>query len=77
MRACAKMRCEGIAIASVGLRYAEKVVVMGDLPDLPDRNLLELCAIHTERMTPPFGWGLLDLRRVSPISDEVVRDLSA
>jgi hypothetical protein len=68
MRTCAKMRCAAEPVATVALRYAERKVVVEDL--LPDRdpNLLDLCREHAERMTPPLGWSVRDLRVLAAAS---------
>jgi hypothetical protein len=63
MRGCAKTGCEQPASASVGLRYGDRVVVVGDLAARFDPNLLELCGDHTARLTLPRGWLAEDRRR--------------
>lgn len=62
MRPCAKMRCEEPAAATVALRYAERVVWIRDLLPRRDPNLLDLCAGHADRLTPPLYWRRLDER---------------
>lgn len=62
MRQCAKMRCEEPAAATVALRYAERVVWIRDLLSRHDPNLLDLCAGHADRLTPPLNWRRLDER---------------
>jgi hypothetical protein len=62
MRGCAKNGCEELASASVGLRYEQRIVVVGDLQLRQDPNLLELCTVHADRMTPPRGWVTEDRR---------------
>ena len=57
------MRCEAEPITTVSLRYAEREVVIGDLLVEHDRNLLDLCRDHVERLTPPVGWTVHDARR--------------
>ena len=56
------MRCEADPAASVSLRYAAREVVIADLVVEPDPNLLDLCAEHVGRMTPPVGWTVQDER---------------
>ena len=63
MRTCAKMRCEGEAVASVAVRYADRTVVVGGLTPQHDPNLLDLCATHSRGLRPPRGWALVDARR--------------
>lgn len=62
MRVCAKMRCSTEAVATIGLSYEAKVVVVGDLSREPNPNLLDLCSEHVERLTPPIGWRMRDER---------------
>jgi hypothetical protein len=67
MRQCAKMRCEERAVATVALRYAERVVWIRDLIPQRDPNLLDLCLDHADRLTPPLRWRLLDERRAREV----------
>jgi Protein of unknown function (DUF3499) len=71
MRSCAKTGCRKPAAATIGIRYAARELVVADLIPQQDPNLMELCEDHTERMTPPFGWTLVDTRRV-PVVPGVV-----
>lgn len=64
MRTCAKMRCDAEPVATVSLRYVERRVLIGDLLAERDRNLLDLCREHVDRMTPPVGWSVDDSRIV-------------
>jgi hypothetical protein len=50
MRQCAKMRCEEHAVATVALRYAERVVWIRDLLPQHDPNLLDLCVEHANEV---------------------------
>lgn len=68
MRSCAKMRCDAEPVATVSLRYQERRVLIGDLLAERDRNLLDLCREHVDRMTPPVGW-LIEDSRVVTISE--------
>lgn len=56
------MRCASEPVATITLRYAEREVVIGDLLAERDRNLLDLCREHVERMTPPVGWSVIEQR---------------
>jgi hypothetical protein len=38
-------------------------VLVRDLLEDRDPNLLDLCRMHTEKLTAPFGWQLRDERR--------------
>jgi hypothetical protein len=68
MRACAKMRCGHEPIVTISLSYAEREVVVRDLVPERDPNLLDLCREHVDRMTPPVGWSVRDLRAAAPIA---------
>ncbi len=68
MRTCAKMRCGQEPIATVALVYTDRQVVITDLLSERDPNLLDLCAEHAERMTPPVGWVVDDRRTSAPIA---------
>lgn len=55
-------------MATVALVYAERQVVITDLLPERDPNLLDLCAEHVERMTPPVGWVVRDERSAATIA---------
>lgn len=56
------MRCDAEPVATVSLRYADREVKIGALVSERDRNLLDLCRQHVERLTPPVGWTVTDSR---------------
>jgi hypothetical protein len=68
MRTCAKMRCGNEPMATVSLVYTERQVVVTDLIPERDPNLLDLCAEHVQRMTPPVGWVVRDEREAASIA---------
>jgi Protein of unknown function (DUF3499). len=68
MRTCAKMRCGQEPVVTVSLAYTEREVVVADLLPERDPNLLDLCRDHVDRMTPPVGWTVRDLRQVTPVA---------
>lgn len=68
MRTCAKMRCGQEPVVTVSLAYAEREVVVADLLPERDPNLLDLCRDHVDRMTPPVGWTVRDLREAAPVA---------
>jgi hypothetical protein len=68
MRTCAKMRCGQPPVTTVALVYTERTVVISDLLPERDPNLLDLCAEHVERMTPPVGWVVVDERTAASIA---------
>jgi Protein of unknown function (DUF3499). len=62
------MRCDQEPVVTVSLSYAERQVVIASLLPERDPNLLDLCREHVERMTPPVGWMVRDLRTTAPIA---------
>lgn len=68
MRTCAKMRCSHEPVVTVSLSYAERQVVVADLTAERDPNLLDLCREHNDRMTPPVGWTVRDLRATAALA---------
>lgn len=66
MRTCAKMRCGSEPVATVSLGYEAREVLIADLVPARDRNLLDLCREHVDRMTPPIGWTVRDARTDVP-----------
>lgn len=69
MRTCAKMRCDSEPVATVCLRYEDREVAIVDLMPERDRNLLDLCRAHVDRMTPPVGWRVRDSRSVTDLAE--------
>ena len=57
-------RCGSAAAVAMAFNYAERHVW---LDDLDDKGMLvagyAMCDYHAERLTPPGGWRLSDLRR--------------
>lgn len=64
VRTCAKIRCAAEAVATIGLSYEQRTVVVGPLVADPNPNLLDLCSEHVNRLTPPRGWLVRDERIV-------------
>ena len=64
MRLCAKLSCREPPAATIGIRYQARELVVADLLPEHDPNLMDLCEAHTRRMKPPFGWTLVDARRL-------------
>jgi hypothetical protein len=62
MRICAKLRCRADAVVTVALRYGDREVVVGDLTPDTDPTLVDLCGEHADRLTPPIGWRIVDVR---------------
>ena len=62
MRECAKLGCREAAAASVGLRYRDRILWVGDLLEQRDPNLIDLCVRHADTLVAPYGWERLDER---------------
>lgn len=59
------IRCGAPAAAVMTFNYVEGAVWMDDVTDeIEDYGYL-LCADHSDRMTPPYGWTLMDRRTVT------------
>jgi hypothetical protein len=59
------MQCGAEAVATVGLAYAERTVVVTDLVPVRDPNLVDLCREHAGRLSPPLGWTVSDRRSLT------------
>ena len=62
MRTCEKLRCRIDATVTVALRYGAREVIVGDLAPEGDPTLVDLCREHADRLTPPIGWRIVDVR---------------
>jgi uncharacterized protein DUF3499 len=67
MRTCSRIGCTTLATATAGLRYDERAIRLVDLVRDPDPGLVDLCQDHAERLTPPIGWTIVDLRVASAV----------
>jgi uncharacterized protein DUF3499 len=56
------MNCRAAPAATITLRYADRLIVIGELLPERDPNLLDLCSQHVRAMTPPVGWLVDDAR---------------
>jgi Protein of unknown function (DUF3499) len=68
MRTCAKLRCRADATVTVALRYGNREVVVGVLTPDTDPTLVDLCREHGDRLTPPIGWRIVDVRVPAAVS---------
>lgn len=62
MRICAKLRCRSKASVTVALRYGDREVLVDELSPDTDPTLVDLCREHADRLTPPIGWRIVDVR---------------
>ena len=56
------MSCPEDPVATIALRYADRLVVIDELRRDRDPRLLDLCARHVGAMTAPVGWVVEDAR---------------
>jgi uncharacterized protein DUF3499 len=56
------MSCPEEPVATIALRYADRLVLIDQLRPDRDPRLLDLCAGHVVAMTPPVGWVVEDAR---------------
>jgi hypothetical protein len=56
------MSCSAEPVATIALRYADRLILIDDLRPERDPRLLDLCARHLAAMTPPVGWLVDDAR---------------
>lgn len=69
MRRCARVSCPAEPVATISLRYADRLIVIGGLLPQRDPRLLDLCSRHLAAMTPPVGWRVDDARLVSATAE--------
>lgn len=63
------MNCPAEPVATISLRYADRLIVIGGLLPQRDPRLLDLCSRHLAAMTPPVGWRVDDARLVSATAE--------
>ena len=63
------MSCPAEPVATISLRYADRLIVIGGLLPQRDPRLLDLCSRHLAAMTPPVGWQVDDARLVSATAE--------
>jgi hypothetical protein len=71
------MGCQEPPAATIGIRYRARELLVADLLPEQDPNLMDLCERHTGRMTPPFGWTLVDERRTAADTGTISLGLGA
>jgi hypothetical protein len=65
-RRCARPGCSWPAVAVMGYDYAARRSWIEELGPRPDPATYELCALHSDRFSPPQGWDLQDRRGEAP-----------
>lgn len=69
MKACSKPGCSSAGAALLGYDYSTRRAVLQDPPDTGEvsPHLYILCSPCAERLRPPQGWMLDDLRTEPPL----------
>ncbi|MEA2461410.1 MAG: hypothetical protein QOH90_1587 [Actinomycetota bacterium] len=68
MNTCAKPGCAGSATAVLGYDYSQSRATLEDPgPDPISPHVYALCSSCAEKMRPPRGWTLEDLRSRPPL----------
>ena len=71
MRECAKLACREEAVATVALRYRDRLLWIADLLPERDPNLIDLCVGHADGMIAPYGWELIDDRHPVEVPERI------
>ncbi|MCA1838894.1 MAG: DUF3499 family protein [Actinomycetota bacterium] len=61
-RTCSRSGCQWPAIATLGFDYANKKAWLEELKPKHEPATYDLCAVHSERFSPPKGWQAEDHR---------------
>lgn len=58
-RICSKVACNREAVTTMTFDYEGQMAALGPLGAGDDPHALDLCAIHTDRMSVPAGWTVI------------------
>jgi Protein of unknown function (DUF3499) len=61
-RHCSRIGCGGEAVAAIGMDRDRRVVLLVPIVDTETLSAGDLCVRHADRLRPPLGWRLDDLR---------------
>ena len=64
-RQCSRTACSAPAAFTLTYEYGRSQVWLDELSAERDPHGYDLCAAHTERLSLPLGWHLLDRRATS------------
>lgn len=73
-RRCARPGCGWPAVAVLAYDYASRSSWIEEMGPRPDPATYELCALHTDRFSPPRGWELQDRRGAEPEAERPASD---
>lgn len=63
LRQCTRSACREAAVATLTYVYADSTAVLGPLATFAEPHCYDLCAKHSERLTAPRGWDVINLAR--------------
>ncbi len=58
-RTCSRSSCRRIATMTLTYVYADSVAVLGPLATFAEPHAYDLCIAHSDRLTVPIGWSVL------------------
>lgn len=75
-RTCSRSGCRKIAIKTLTYIYADSTAVLGPLATYAEPHAYDLCEAHSEKMTVPMGWTVLqhspDANSAGPSEDDLI-----
>ena len=75
VRRCSRSACGRPAVATLTYVYADSTAVLGPLATYAEPHCYDLCVAHSERLTAPRGWEVLQLAPdpadLGPTSDDL------
>lgn len=67
-RRCTKSGCQSNAVATLTYIYADSTAVLGPLSTFVEPHAYDLCVSHSEKLTVPMGWTVIQ-HKLSNSSD--------
>jgi hypothetical protein len=64
-RACSRISCSDVAVATLTFSYVDSMAVLGPLAGTHEPHTYDLCDRHARLTSPPQGWQLIRHRIVS------------
>lgn len=75
VRSCSRTGCRNVAVRTLTYIYADSTAVLGPLATYAEPHAYDLCEIHSEKMTVPMGWTVLqhkDSYSAGPSDDDLM-----
>ena len=77
VRSCSRTGCRNIAVRTLTYIYSDSTAVLGPLATYAEPHAYDLCEIHSEKLTVPMGWTVLQHHPESYTSGPSEDDLMA